>query len=300
MWDALQKGDSQRFARLVIENRLYVPKLPERNSPDWWELSTALALEREHVFVFTSVASMDLVLGRFVRGYGTTDFATLLRQWRNPDWALAINPGLPIGLALPPAALPAVASGELSLKAISEVEEETSEFMEGEIRALCLEGLGVDQESASGPQSSAPVNALERELVAAVAQQDGGAFIDAVIGADVVVPTSRPVTDPVELDELTEEDFPWLKIEGGPVTAVPVFSSESLLDDIVTAPGDRPRVTIPFLSVLTRWPDETHVLCFNPGTDTELILFGDTVLELLAAVAEAIDDGSGSGGGQPY
>lgn len=280
MAEALANGDGRRFAELVLANPLYLPKLPERGTDDWGELLRRLPLEREHVLAFTSTESMSLVLGPYAQGHTRTDFAALARAWRAPEWQLALNPGLPIGVVLPPAALPALARGEETLIPVADVHDAVAGQADSVIRALCLDSFGNPE---AEPYQGPPVNDLEVALDDAVAQQDGDAFVDALLGGEVVVPLARASADPVEPDE---QSTAWHTV-GDDLPVVPVFSSEAALDHVT---AERlPRAQVPFLSIVANWPDETHVLCFNPGATTELVLFGDAVLTLLTEVADALE-----------
>lgn len=279
---ALRNGQGWRYAELVLSGPLYLPKLPDRDSDEWWELVRELTLPTENVLAFTSVEAMSVVLGSFAQGYKKTDFASLLRRWPNPNWLLALNPALPIGLITPPAAVYGLASGEVDLTPIAQVQADYEAGAEEAVRHICLRGLGAEDKPA---YAKPPVNELEEALAEAVSRQDGDEFLDALLGAEVVVPVSEPVTDPAGL---TESDFPWHKI-GEDYPVIPVFSSTEVLDHL--APTLRHRTRLPFLAMLANWPDETHVLCFNPGTETEVVLFGDAILELVAEVADSLPGG---------
>lgn len=281
MFDALRSGDGQRYAELVLSGPLYLPKLPDRDSEQWWELVQQLTLPNENVLVFTSTEAMSSVLGPYALGHRRTDFASLARRWPNPKWLLALNPGLPIGLVAPHAALYGLANGEASLTPVSEVQSDFEAGADEAIRLICLRGLGAEDKPA---YPGSPVNELERALTDAVAGQDGEGFLDALLGAEVVVPLTEPVTDPTALDE---SNFPWHTI-GEEFPVIPVFSSTAVLDHVAVALPHR--IQLPFLSVLANWPDEKHVLCFNPGAQTELVLFGDTVLRLVAELADSLGD----------
>ncbi|EHR48566.1 hypothetical protein SacmaDRAFT_0256 [Saccharomonospora marina XMU15] len=281
---AARDGQGQRYAELVLSGPLYLPKLPDRDSDEWWDLVRELTLPTENVLVFTSVEAMSAVLGSFVQGYQETDYASLVRRWPNPGWLLALNPGLPIGLIAPPAALYGLANGEVELTPVAQVQADYEAGAEEAVRHICLRGLGAQDKPA---YAKPPVNELEEALAEAVSQQDGDGFLNALLAAEVVVAVSEPVTDPTGL---TESDFPFHKT-GEDFPVIPVFSSTEVLDHL--APSLPHRMRLPFLAVLANWPDETHVLCFNPGTETEVVLFGDTVLELVAEVADSL-----SGGGE--
>jgi hypothetical protein len=269
---ALEDEDGGWYARVVMSAPLYVPALPEHATEGWQELEERLSLEQEHVLAFTSPAALSQVLGRFAGSYVETGFAELVENWPNPSYLLPID------------VLADLAEGRESLVAVEDVQAVVRDEMHAQIRQLCLERLG--NAPVPGGQD-APPNELEAKLSDAVARQDGDAFLQALIGADVVVPTSRPALDPHQFDD---RDFPWLAAGDTGLSVLMVFSSTSTLERV--AVGDQPRVQVPFLAVLANWPSEEHILCFNLSAETELILPGDSVMELVAAVAEslAVDD----------
>jgi hypothetical protein len=154
-----------------------------------------------------------------------------------------------------------------------------------EVRRLALAELGGDAEAASELE---PANPLEDRLRDAVSRLDFDEFLLALIGSDVVLPVIEPVADPHRIEQ---DDFPWRFLGDEESPVVPMFSSERVLDTI--APANPPRVTVSFLDVLLHWPSNDHVLCLNPGTSMEMTLPGDSVPELVSALAEAAAAGGG-------
>ncbi|MCF6423841.1 MULTISPECIES: SseB family protein [Amycolatopsis] len=278
---ALADGDGRRYAQLLLAAPVYLPVLPARGTPEWEELVGLLPLEREHVLVFTSPRSMAAVLGPFAQEHVQTTFAEIRGSWQpGSSLQLAINPGLPIGAVLAPDALIALAEGREQLVAAADAEEAAFEEMRRRVRELVLEEFGAGREPGPVP---APSNALETALVAAVGGQDENAYLEALVNGQVVVATTRPVQD-------SDEDLPWRTAGSGDFPVVALFSSTAMLDRL--APG-QPYATVPFLGVLAQWPDESHVLCFNPGAETELILTGEGVFDLVEVVAGALSPGGG-------
>ncbi|NIH84487.1 SseB family protein [Amycolatopsis granulosa] len=283
---ALDAGDSRRYAQLLLAAPVYLPVLPARDTPEWRELLELLLLEHEHLLVFTSPQSLAAVLGRFARDHVRTSFAEIAAQWpAGSSLQLAINPGLPIGAVLPPGGLVALAEGREDLVAASDVQDAVLDSMRRQVRGLVLEEFTAGREPGPVPP---PSNALETELAAAIGGQDENAYLEVLVSGAVVVPTSRPVPDP---GALGDEDFPWHTVGQGDFPVITLFSSAEMLDRIGAG---QPYVTLPFLEVLARWPGERHVLCFNPGTETELILSGEGVFELVYSIAGALSPDSGT------
>src|SRR5437762_11500092 len=57
---------------------------------------------RTHVLAFTSPQAMNTCLAEYGGGARRMAYADLAAAWPNPEWWLAVNPGLPIEGYLPP------------------------------------------------------------------------------------------------------------------------------------------------------------------------------------------------------
>jgi hypothetical protein len=255
---------------------LYLPMLPERDSEDWRELTQGLGLAGEHLLAFTSPDALSGVVGRYAREYRAGDFATLARFWPDPGTMLALNPGLPIRAILPLHALAELAQGSESLVTVDDLQAAITDEVHTQLRQGCLTELG----NGEPPLGAEPENELEVLLSEAAGRQDADAFLDALLDAEVVVPTTAPEPGPIG-----ESGFPWRHITVGDVRVITMFSSPGMLDRVASA--EQHRVRVPFLSALAGWPGEEHMLCFNPGGQTELILSGEAVAELFSVVAES-------------
>lgn len=280
MADALAEQDGPAYARLLRSARLLVPELPPAGSEEAALLATELLpAGASYLPVFTSPEALDWAFGDLAGGYEEIAFAALLQRWPDPRHRLAVNPGSPIATFLPPHAVADVAEGKQPLAALEDVQAEVADEALAQIRRICLQELG-DQESVDGAaalRDDPPANPLEATLRAAVERPDGEAFLEALLAADtVVLPTTEPVTDP---DRILDEDFPWLVLGGDQVRAIPVFTSTAMLER--TGAGDTPRIEIGMLPVLATWPGEDFLLYVNPGSVLELMLPGDTVLDLV-------------------
>ncbi|GLY64823.1 SseB family protein [Amycolatopsis taiwanensis] len=275
MLAALKANDSRRYARLLRSATLYMPAPPDPGSP--WPPSLPLP-EGNHAIVFTSTDGLDWILGGVVETYTETTVATLA-ETRSPDTQLVVNPGLPIGVFLGLGEVDDLAEGRQSLVPIEDVQDAMVDEVLAEVRRLAVAELGGDADAASELK---PANQLEERLHDAVSRLDFDEFLLALIGADVVLPVTEPVTDPQRIER---DDFPWRFLGDEESPVVPMFSSERVLDTI--AVGNPPRISVSFLDVLVHWPSNDHVLCLNPGTSIELTLPGDSVPELVSALAEA-------------
>jgi hypothetical protein len=218
------------------------------------------------------------VVGKDGLQYHEGDFPTLARFWPDPTVLLALNPGLPITATLPLNVLTGLADDDETLVTASELGFAVAEESQAKVREACLADLG--NVPPTGPE---PMGELETALTSAAVHGDTEAFLTALLGAEIVLPTETPVTDP---NLITTPDFPWHTVPVGGLSVIMVFSSAKMLDRI--APAERPRVRTPFVAALAGWPSEEHLLCFNPGSRTELFLSGEAIASLAATPAWAM------------
>lgn len=272
---AVSDGDARGYARTVLSAPLYVPLPPGPDTKGWLEFVQALGLDFNHVQAFTSLEGMSTVVAPFVTEYHEGDFATLARFWPDPTVVLAINPGLPINAVLPLNALSALADGDESILPAADLADAMAEEAQVRVRQACLAELG-DGRRPVGPE---PAGELEMSLAGAADRGDANAFLNALFDAEVVVPTTTAVADP---DLITDSDFPWRIVSVGGLAVVPMFTSAAMLDRVASA--EQPRALVQFLTVLACWPSEEHLLCLNPGSQTELFLSGETIENLVGSL----------------
>ncbi|MEU4471329.1 SseB family protein [Micromonospora sp. NPDC023888] len=102
MRDALRANDQELYFRLLSRTDLLLPvsapAQPGQAPPGWGTWTTG---GRTHVLAFTSAAALRVCLGEHSGTNRRVPFADLAVGWPNPEWWLAVNPGLPVEGYLP-------------------------------------------------------------------------------------------------------------------------------------------------------------------------------------------------------
>ncbi|WP_422772855.1 SseB family protein [Plantactinospora sp. WMMC1484] len=102
MRDALRGGDQELYFRILARADLLLPVSAEalagRAPMGWGTWSTG---GRTHVLAFTSTAALRVCLAENAGSTRRASYPDLAAGWPNPEWWLAVNPGLPIEGYLP-------------------------------------------------------------------------------------------------------------------------------------------------------------------------------------------------------
>ncbi|WP_431904124.1 SseB family protein [Amycolatopsis thermoflava] len=280
---AIEDGDPRRYARLVLDATFYVPVLPDPGTAERDEVTRQLGLTEHDILVFTSPAALGRFLGPVARGHVTATFAELTANVREEDEArFIIDPGLPITAVLPPAVVPELAEGRQATAPVSELRDVVRDEVRRLVPLLALAEFAGEAEPRT---DLPPSNALENALAAALAERNEDAYMQALISGEVVVPT----TGPVPVNDLPGiPPLPWQLAGTDEIPVITVFSSVAMLEAV--AGKEQHHTTDLLFNVFARWPDERHVLCFNPGADTQLVLSGQAVLEITDLIAADLAD----------
>lgn len=128
-----------------------------------------------------------------------------------------------------------------------------------------------------------PANDVERELLRAGMNGDQESFVNALLGAEVLIlvpehtdPTRRP----------GRPGFPWLTAEVRGETSIALFTSpERMLEVLGEVPGPGSTgstdfMKFPFASIIRYWPDRRWALAVNSGTKVGASLDGERLLGL--------------------
>ncbi|WP_174537450.1 SseB family protein [Micromonospora chalcea] len=97
MRDALRAQDQQQYFRVLTRVDLFLPVAG--GSAGGWGTWTSGG--RTHVLAFTSAAALRASLGENAGTARRVPYPELAAGWPNPEWWLAVNPGLPIEGYLP-------------------------------------------------------------------------------------------------------------------------------------------------------------------------------------------------------
>ncbi|TDC31571.1 hypothetical protein E1211_22365 [Micromonospora sp. 15K316] len=113
MRDALRANDQERYFRILARTDLLLPTTQPAAGPSGWGTWTSGG--RTHVLAFTSATALRACVGDNAGANRRIAFADLAAGWPNPEWWLAINPGLPVEGYLPAWYVAQLSRGEVRL-----------------------------------------------------------------------------------------------------------------------------------------------------------------------------------------
>lgn len=287
---AITEGDSAEYGRLIAQSTLVIPELPFGGTSESERLRELFGPEIDFQLVFTSTEAMHQVLGTSVTSYRMLSFDDLVHWWTDPQRSMLLDPLLPIGTLLPIGSIAQLARGEDTLFTRDHLQDIAEDTVYAAVRETCLTGLGDGVDVLQdGVVAHEPVNDLEQQLTAALSTDDMAGFLLALAVADVFLPdpaqAPEPDADP-RTGDLPAEGDQYLVLESGGVQAIPMFSSSAALSRVSRI--GMTWIVRPFAEVADCWPSEDHVMCLNPGMDTELILTGEALYEIIADLVEAL------------
>lgn len=274
---ALSGRNYARYFRAFADAPLYLPFRPDE-SADGPAVTEAYGWPV--LSVFTSEAGVLATWGEPV-DWVVTSFPQMRDSWPEPAWRLAINPGLPIEAVLPVTAVEQVMQGELIPGPDSEVV----------IRPLL-----------DGDWEPWPPGGANEALLAAAERGDGAEYLDALLASVVIVPTSRPISEPEVLEfaqaqpyrqeggslpewareqlaqtgvrqEVLDGEFPWRPRATDPEPTIEMFTDARFLPYTFTP---QPDLATKFLTLVELLPPG-HALAINPGGPAGLDLRSDQI-----------------------
>jgi SseB protein N-terminal domain len=263
MLDAARADDRQGFFQLVAVADLFLPQ--QTGDPRGRQRFVTFGmLGQTFLPVFTSWQALAAQFRGAVDGYTITNYAELSRKWPNPAWRLAINPGTPLDAYLTVQSVADAAVGDVEVPTLPEMARaaQEDEAIERRLR----------ERQAAGDYPDDPAEAL----AAAAEAADAYGYVDRLLDAMVLVPTSRPV----EADAILEAGFPWRPSADG--AAIEVFTTREAFARVHADTVPAVEVAMPF--ALAMWP-EGYGLSVNPGGDDGIDLPPEQVILLLLAVS---------------
>lgn len=247
---ALIAEDEAAYTAALVTASLLLPvteEAAEGREPARWVTHNIGGVT--YLLTFTSPEAIAAAFPGIDVRYRVTDFFDLVAHWPNPEWRMAVDPGLPIATQL------------------------TSEVL----RSLA---------EAGPPRPPHPdhLTPAEEDLWAALQEGDSPTFMSGLIRQPLLLPIpprgglSRDLTDP---------EFPWWQAEseiGEP--GVPVFTSERMMISVL-GEQDFIEVSVPYL--VENWPDQTWYLMINPNTGLATRLTGTQAKNLGKWIADLRD-----------
>ena len=259
---AVERGDIEPYLHMLRDATVYIPGNADDLGPGpsgWPELHVdGLA----YVPVFTSAEA--LLAGTQWRNTATspTTLSDLAKNWPNPDWGLAVNPGGPTALYVPGsfALSTGVRLGAVDPREVLHLPDVQQDGY-GDIR----NGTFVGQ------------NEAERALAQAMVAADGEAAVRSMLSATLFMLST-------EKDGATapgQGGFGWITLGNDEGSTVPVYTSRERMQEAMGhRAGKYMALPISLTSLSDAWPDNELSLTVNPGLPLGWTLPGPGVLGL--------------------
>ncbi|WBB65411.1 SseB family protein [Micromonospora sp. WMMD812] len=154
MRDALRAGDQELYFRILARTELLLPvsAQPSSGQAGWGTWTTG---GRTHVLAFTSSAALRACLGDNAGATRRIPYAELAAGWPNPEWWLAVNPGLPVEGYLPAWFVTQLSRGDVRLPGRTLGARARLERAESLARARAS-GAGSGRDAAAAPTAGLP------------------------------------------------------------------------------------------------------------------------------------------------
>ncbi|SCE91696.1 SseB protein N-terminal domain-containing protein [Micromonospora matsumotoense] len=312
---AARADDRPEFFRILTRAELFLPQLRDDDTDDGSQRFVTMDLFGQPFLpVFTSLEAMVPQVAGVADAYTVTGYDELCARWPVAGWRLAINPGTPLDAYLPVEAVRLAADGTLAVPAGAELLTELAEAAaDDEIAAAAAAGpadptagpadptagpadpTAGPADPAAGPADPADGFATALARAAALARTaapagepdtaallrdaaergDSTGYLDGLLDALVVLPTTGPVDDPARL---VDPDFPWRAVGTGETRVIEVFTSPERLDRAY--PDGTPSLRATMISLLMVWPPG-HALAVDPDSPAGITLPADQVPFLL-------------------
>ncbi|MFC0507583.1 SseB family protein [Micromonospora costi] len=204
MRDALRAQDQERYFRILARTDLLLPVAQaSAQAPGGWGTWTSGG--RTHVLAFTSATALRTCLGEHAGSNRRVPYADLAAGWPNPEWWLAVNPGLPVEGYLPAWFVAQLSRGDVRLPGRTLGARARLERAESLARARAS-GSGREAPPAAGRPETGPLSGLPGRA----AFGGGGPAAGAPLGTDANGPATRgpAPTTPAALPRRPGESAP--------------------------------------------------------------------------------------------
>ncbi|WP_146779018.1 SseB family protein [Actinomadura craniellae] len=274
--DASARHDTVAFFDVLRTAQVLVPTEPETPwgiRPDDADFPwRPVPLQgRLSIQVFTSPRWMHEAIGpsRFVM----PAFLDAVASWPDRSWALAINPGTPIGMTVPGDQVSALTGAAEAAPADRPADRPAHKPAADRPADRPAAAARPAEEPAAGEPDFEPGNRIDQELYEAALSGDTDAFLQVLFAANVLVPI--PADAPLEVMP-TQPEFRW-DAALRDSSSVQVFTSLVRLREVL--PASR-FVYADFRELIGTWPRTDWAMLLNPGTRIGASLGGDQVRAL--------------------
>ncbi|MBO0867008.1 MAG: SseB family protein [Micromonosporaceae bacterium] len=140
---ALLEDDRRRYFQVLATAPLYLPIFADQGGGGGQRFVTWELFGHTYLLVFTSLPALAAAVQTVADGYTTTSYRELRAKWPDPQWRLAVNPGLPIDAWVEIEALAQAAAGTRPVTAVADVirarrstDPQTSAGLDAYLRSL--------------------------------------------------------------------------------------------------------------------------------------------------------------------
>ncbi|MET8195086.1 SseB family protein [Micromonospora sp. NPDC005222] len=245
MRDALGAQDQQQYFRVLTRVDLLLP-VTGGPGAGW---GTWTAEGRTHVLAFTSAAALRASLGENAGPTRRLAYPDLAADWPNPEWWLAVNPGLPIEGYLPAWYVAQLSRGDIRLPGRTMGARARLERVESATRAA---RNAVPEAAPRPPAVPVPPAAVPPPSVPSAAMPQPAAPSAAVPPPVAPLPATPPPTVPPTAVPPTAVPPTAVPPTAVPPTAVPPTAGARGRDERLRKTGEPPTVPMRAASVLGR------------------------------------------------
>jgi hypothetical protein len=299
MATALAEDDWVSYLGVLADVPLFMPGFASNEDGQPPRIVTEQIDNQTFVPVFTSPEALYEYAKDVAESFFVVSCAELAATWPDEGWRLAVNPRLPIGVHLGIDDLILAVQESTSRRAAGAPDQPVAAggtIMVADDAVRDATADGVDEEDLTATAGALvdfqPANATELALHRALDAADEQGIVDALMGAEVLMPTAVALARPTRLDSPI---FPWCPIEVQETRFMVVFTSAHRYAEGMSD-LNAPTVSVALADLLHAWPDRSCGLAINPGSTIELVLADqerDALIDLVTALPSAAAGSAG-------